>query len=152
VGELDSSGDAVRKSVTITIREGRDKDKSFRITEWPADKAEKWALRVLLGLGKGGVEIPPEVLQLGAAGILYAAGSQLLKLPSRLALKLAEELMECVERAEEKTTRSLVPEDIEDITTRLKLKAEVVKLTYGFFVPAAPQTSAQGGVSGASSR
>lgn len=133
----------LRKSITITIGEGRDKGKRFKITEWPATTAERWALRVLLGLGAGGIELPPEILQLGAAGILYAAGSQILKIPSRRALRLADELMECIERVEEKTTRSLVEQDIEDFTTRLKLKAEVVKLTYGFFLPAAPQTSAQ---------
>lgn len=133
-----------RNTLTVTIMEGRDKDKRFLLTEWPATRAENWALRVLLGLGKGGVEIPPEVMQLGAPGILYAAGSQALRIPSRLAIRLADELMECVQRVEDKLTRSLVEQDIEEVQTRLKLKAEVLKLTYGFFVPAVPPTLAPG--------
>ncbi len=132
-----------RKTVTLTITaEGRDKGKTFRITEWAADQAERWAMRVLLGLGKGGVEMPPEALELGAAGILYAAGAQVLRLPSRLALRLADELMECVQIVEPKLDRALVSEDIEEVATRLQLKGEVLKLTFGFFVAAAPRTSA----------
>lgn len=133
----------MRKTITITISDdGRDRGKKFHITEWPAARAEQWALRVLLGLGKGGVELPPEVLKLGAAAIVYVAATQIMRIPSRVALRLADELMECIERVEEKVTRSLVSEDIEEVATRLKLKAEVVKLTFGFFVPAAPPTSA----------
>jgi hypothetical protein len=140
-----------RKTITITISEGRDQGKRFKITEWAAWRAEQWAMRVLLGLGKGGVELPPEVLKLGAPAIVYVAASQIMRIPSRVALRLADELMECVERVEEKVTRSLVPEDIEEVATRLKLKAEVVRLTYGFFVPAAPPTSAPESGTGASS-
>ena len=109
-------------------------------------------MRALLGLGKGGVEIPPEVLELGAAGILYAAGTQLLKMPTRTALKLAGELMECVQICEEKLDRSLVENDVEEIATRLRLKGEVLKLTFGFFVPAARQKSQEASGSSTSSR
>lgn len=132
-----------RKSITITITEGRDTGKCFLITEPPATVAEQWVIRAALGLGKAGVEIPPEVLQLGAPAIVYLAGTQALRLPSRLALKLADELMGWVQRVEDKLTRSLVENDIEDVLTRLKLKGEALKLTFGFFVPAAPQPSAQ---------
>lgn len=130
-----------RKQVTIRAEEGRDRGKQFRITEWDAARAERWALRVLFGLGKGGVDLPPEILQLGAAAIVFAVGSQALRIPSRLALRLADELMECVERVETKAVRPLEPEDISEVATRLTLKKEVLKLTYGFFVPAALQTS-----------
>lgn len=133
-----------RKTLTITISEdNRDRKKSFLITEPSAIDAERWAMRALLGLGRGGVELPPEVLQMGAAGILFGAGSQALKMPTRLALRLADEVMSWVQIVEPKVTRSLVDEDIEEVTTRLKLKAEALKLTFGFFVPAAPQNSDQ---------
>jgi hypothetical protein len=131
-----------RKTVTITISEGRDKAKRFLITEWPERTIERWILRAVFGLGKAGVEIPPEVLQLGAAPIAYVIASQAIKLPSRLGVRLADELMECVQRAEEKLTRSLVDTDIEDFTTGLQLKSEVLKLTFGFFAFAASPTSA----------
>jgi hypothetical protein len=133
-----------RKTARLTISENnRDQGKTFLITEPSATDAERWAMRALLGLGKGGVELPPEVLQLGAAGILYAAGSQALRMPTRLALRLSDEVMSWAQIVEKKVTRALVDEDIEEVTTRLKLKAEALKLTFGFFVPAAPQSSDQ---------
>lgn len=131
-----------RKSTTITINEGRDKGKTYRITEWSAIQTERWILRAVFGLGKAGVDIPPEVLQLGAAPTAYAIASQASKLPSRLGLRLADELMECVQRVEEALDRSLVENDIEDVTTRFTLKGEVLKLTFGFFVNAASRSSA----------
>ena len=128
-----------RKTTVVTIKEGRDKGKSFRITEWPCTQIEDWILRAVFGLGKAGVEISPDILQAGAAPTAYVIASQAVKLPSRLGLKLAHELMECVQRVEEKLDRSLVENDIEDVTTRLMLKGEVLKLTFGFFVDAASQ-------------
>jgi hypothetical protein len=131
-----------RKKILVTIQEGRDAGKTFSINEWPASTTEDWILRAVFGLGKAGVEIPPEVLQLGAAPTMYAIASQANKLPSRLGVRLARELMECVKRVEEKLERSLVEQDIEDVSTRIKLKGEVLKLTFGFFVDAASRSSA----------
>ncbi len=131
-----------RKSITITISEGRDKGKSFLLTEPPCTQVENMVLRAVFGLGRAGVEIPPEILQLGAAPTAYAIGSQFSKLPWRLGLQLSAELMQCVQRVEEKIQRSLVENDIEDVATRLMLKGEVLKLIFGFFVPAASPNSA----------
>lgn len=130
------------KQTTVTITEGRDRGKRFLITEWPCIRSEHWIFRAIFGLGKGGVELPPEVLQLGAAAAVYAIGSQATRIPSRLGIRLADELMECVQIVEQNVTRSLVDQDIEDVTTRLRLKAEVLKLIFGFFVPAASPSSA----------
>lgn len=130
-----------RKHTTITITEGRDSGKQFSLTEWPASKTEQWILRAVFGLGKAGVEIPQEILQLGAAPTAYFIGMNAIKLPSRLGIRLANELMECVQKVEEKITRSLVENDIEDVSTRLKLKMEVLKLTFGFFGFVAPPNS-----------
>ena len=130
-----------RKTNTITLKQGRDAGKTFRITEWPAMKIEAWVLRGAFGLGKAGVEIPPQVMELGAAAIAYFIGTQVLKMPSRLGIRLADELMECVQRVEPKLDRSLVENDIEDFETRLQLKMEVLKIFFGFFVGAAFQMS-----------
>lgn len=129
----------MRKTITIEIKDGRDAGKRFKITEWPCMRIEHWILRAVFGLGKAGVEISPDILQAGSAPIAYAIASQAVKLPSRLGLKLADELMECVQRVEEKLDRSLVENDIEDVSTLLTLKGEVLKLTFGFFVSAASQ-------------
>jgi hypothetical protein len=132
----------MRKTSTITIKEGRDKGTKFLITEWPAVQIEHWIMRAYFGLGEAGVELPPEVLQLGAIGIAYAIASKAIQMPSALGIQLADELMECVQRVEEKMTRSLVDNDIEDVSTRLLLKLEVLKLTFGFFDFAAFLSSA----------
>lgn len=140
-----------RKQTTVTISEGRDKGKTFAITEWPCMQIERWILRAVFGLGRAGVELSPEVFTMGAAPVAYAIATQAIKLPSRLGLKLADELMQDVRIVEEKVTRPLVDSDIEDVSTRLKLKTEVLKLTFGFFGPAASPTSAPGESGAASS-
>ena len=129
------------KEIDVTITEGRDSGKTFRIKEWPALRTEHWIMRAVFGLGRAGVELPPEILSLGAAPTAYAIASQVMKMPSRLGVKLADELMECVTIVEPKATRSLVENDIEDFSTRLWLKGQVLKLTFGFFLPAASPTS-----------
>lgn len=130
------------KTLSVTIKEGRDSGKVFKITEWPATRVEDWALRGAFGLGKAGVEIPSQILELGAPAIAYFVGTQVLKMPSRLGIRLANELMECVKRAEDTMDRSLVEQDIEDYQTRFKLKMEVLKLHFGFFASAASRSSA----------
>lgn len=129
------------KELDVTVRDGRDRGKTYHIKEWPALRTEHWIMRLVFGLGRAGVEIPPEILNLGAGPTAYAIASQVHKLSSRLGVKLADELMECVTIVEPKVTRSLVENDIEDFSTRLWLKGEVLKLTFGFFVPAASPSS-----------
>jgi hypothetical protein len=139
------------KELDVSINEGRDSGKTFHLKEWPATRVEDWVLRAVFGLGRAGVEIPPEILQLGAGPTAYAIASQAIKMPSRLGVKLADELMSCVTIAEPKVTRSLVERDIEDFSTRLWLKGQVLKLMFGFFLPAAsPSLTPQ--ASGAPSR
>ncbi len=127
------------KEIDVTIKDGRDAGKVFHIKEWPAIRTEAWVLRAALGLGRAGVQIPPEILQMGAGPTALAIASQAMKIPSRLGLKLADELMECVTIVEPKVTRSLVANDIEDLSTRLWLKGQVLKVLFGFFADAAFQ-------------
>lgn len=122
-----------RKTTIVTIKEGRDADKVFRITEWPCLQTEHWIMRAWFGLGKAGVELPPELLSVGAVPIAYWIASHIHLMPSRLGIRLADEMMQCVTRVEDKLERSLVESDIEDVSTRLLLKKEVLKLTFGFF-------------------
>ena len=58
-----------RKVEYVTIdQEGRDKGKTFKITEMPALKAEKWATRAFLALAASGLDLPTDV-NAGMAGI-----------------------------------------------------------------------------------
>jgi hypothetical protein len=48
-----------RKERTVVIEtEGRDLGRTYLLREMPASQAEAWATRLLLALGKGGVEVP----------------------------------------------------------------------------------------------
>jgi hypothetical protein len=134
----------VLKELDVSPNAGRDAGKTYHLKEWPATRIEDWVLRAVFGLGRAGVEIPPEILSLGAGPTAYAIASQAIKLPSRLGLKLANELMECVTIVEPKVKRSLVENDIEDFSTRLWLKGQVLKLMFGFFLPADSPTLTPG--------
>lgn len=126
-----------RKSALVTINEGRDKNKTYKITEMPCTQVDRWIMRAVFGLGEVGIDLPPDLLTMGAAPIMYAIASQINKLPSKLGIELSDELMQCVEIVEDRLTRGLVENDIEDVATRFQLKKEVLKLIFGFFVPAA---------------
>jgi hypothetical protein len=102
--------------------EGRDKDKVFVLTELPASKAESWAMRAILALMAGGVELKWEVAE-----------------------PLLAEMWQCVQIMPDPSKthiiRNLIEEDIEEIATRVKLRAEVWKLHTGFLKAVAPSIS-----------
>jgi hypothetical protein len=138
----------MRKTKTIAIeREGRDKGKTFLITEMPAMQAEKWAARALLALGRAGVEVPEDAVAAGVAGIMSASFASLAKMPFADAEPLLDEMMLCVQLVPDPTktdamtqrpiARALIGEDIEEVPTLLKLRAEVAELHLGFSVTGA---------------
>jgi len=48
-----------RKTCRVTIdADGRDKGKTFILTELPALDIERWTVRLVLALGKNGVNLP----------------------------------------------------------------------------------------------
>ncbi len=126
--------------------EGRDKGKKFLITEMDADKAEAWATRILFALMKANVELPENFSGMGAAGLaelgLKAVGS----LTWESAKPLLDEMMEGIEIHPDpkhpQVKRAIMPEDMEEITTRLKIRVEVWKLNLGFLQAAVPLFSA----------
>ncbi|MFY1028179.1 hypothetical protein ACE4RU_10840 [Actinobacillus seminis] len=121
------------KTKTITIDKGRDAGITFKITEMPIAKADKWATRVLLALMSGGVQVPNA--SEGMLGIARIALSALKEIPEEKALPLLDELMDCVEIVTESgATRSvnLALGDIQDVTTLWKLRKEVVSLHIDF--------------------
>jgi hypothetical protein len=129
-----------RKSITLTIsEEGRDKGKVFQITEMPASKAEKWALRALLALAKSGVEIPEDAMDSGVAALLGIGIKALLRVNFVDAEPLLDELFDCVKFVpSQDITRILVEDDTEEIATRIKLRKEVIVLHMSFFTNVAP--------------
>lgn len=138
----------IQRVVTITDQ-GRDKGKQFLLTEMPADQGEWWAARALSVMGNAGVKVGAaegmsgmaavEASQ-GAATALFAMGLKLFPGVDMDALKpLMDELMACVQYKPPGDARLPVQElhsgplgQIEEITTRLRLRSELLELHLGF--------------------
>ena len=133
-----------RRELDITITdEGRDKGKTFRITEMSASQAERWAVRAFLALARSGVELPEEAHGAGMAGIAALGLQALSRVQFSEAEALMAEMFSCVmfvpkhAAGAELMPRRLIEEDIEEVTTRAKLRVEVLQLHTGFSLAAA---------------
>jgi hypothetical protein len=132
-----------RKELDITISApGRDQGKVFHITEMPASKAEKWAIRTMLALGKSGIEIPDDMAAQGMAGIASIGIRAMTNLNFEDAEPLLAEMFTCVKCVPDPTrpevTRTLIEDDIEEVATRLLLRKEILSLHIDFFTSVAP--------------
>ena len=127
----------MRKTKDVTIEaEGRDKGKTFRLTEMSAAQAEKWAVRAFQGLAKSGVALPDDFESAGLAGIAVLGFQALGGMDYSLVEPLMDEMMGCVQIKEPALVRALIGDDIEEIRTRLLLRAEVFELITGFSLAA----------------
>lgn len=146
------------RKVPIT-EENRDKGKVFVLREMSADAGEWWAVRALIVMGNAGVSLPNGVLESGMSGLAHmenikGAASALLAIGLRMmpgvdahALKpLLDEMMACVQyqppgghAAQELHEGEM--SQIEEISTRLKLRAELLELHLGFSLAAVASTT-----------
>jgi hypothetical protein len=137
----------MRKTIEIEIEsDDRDYGKRFLITEMAADQAERWAIRFGFALMNSGVDLPE--LDGGITGmsdLLKVGLKALAKVPYEKAEPLITEMMDCVQfmpdAKNKKIVRDLFENDIEEVTTRLKLKKAVFDLHTSFFTAAVPSTS-----------
>jgi hypothetical protein len=123
----------MRKVVTVTISdEGRDKGKTFVLTEMAASKAERWATRAILALTKSGADFPENATMADLAQVgMRALGN----VDFHEAEVLMDEMMACVQIQPDRNAsivRPLIEDDIEEVSTRFKLKMEVFALHTGF--------------------
>lgn len=130
----------MRKTSIVTIsEEGRDFGKVFLLTEMPAAKAEKWAIRAVLAAAKSGLDMPEGIEQAGMAGIAVLCLQALPHLNFYDAEPLLDEMFECVQCIPDakipNVVRPLIDDDIEEIKTRLRLRSEVLQLHVGFSIP-----------------
>lgn len=137
----------MRKTLTYTVTaEGRDKGKTFLITEMSAAQAEEWATRALFTAMNCGVEIPDELLKAGLSGLAALGIKSLAKVPFEMVKPLFDQMMECVriipDRSNPEFTRPLIDDDIEEVGTRLALRKATLDLHLDFFRTAAPSTQA----------
>ena len=129
----------MRKILHVTISDqGRDLGKTFVLTEMPASRGEKWGTKALIALTKAGIEVPDELMGSGMAGIaLYGINTLAsASITFEDVEPLLDEMMECVQIAPDprhlEVVRPLVEDDIEEIATRIKLRAEVFKMHVNF--------------------
>lgn len=132
----------MRRTKIITIaKEGRDKGKVFEITEMPAAQGERWAMRALLALSRGGASMPNEEIFGGMQSLAVIGLRALMQIDYADAEPLLEEMFSCLQVIPDPkkphVKRELVDDDIEEISTRVYLRAEIFSLHTGFSVPAA---------------
>lgn len=139
----------MRRTITVDITaEGRDRGKRFLITELPSTKAEKWAARAINALLASGIEIDDAVAASGLRGLAASGLASLASfkgVPWDLLEPLLDEMMTCVQivpdPARPAVIRPLIEEDIEELMTRLQLRAEWIDLHMGFSTAASFRTS-----------
>lgn len=143
-----------RKTCSFIATDGRDKGKRFLITEMSAYHSEEWAARALFAVMQSGVEVPDEVLSAGFAGVAAIGIKALTKVPFDLVKPLFDEMMSCVQYefapGQAGGARALLEGengDIEEVSTRLKLRKAVLELHMESFTAAAPSTQASGSAS-----
>lgn len=134
----------MRKTNTVTIpspekgKTNRDAGKVFLLTEMPATQGEIWATRALGAMARSGVEMPSDMENTGMAGIASVGIRALLTMDFLDAQPLLEEMMGCVQLVPDpkqpSVARALVESDIEEVTTRLYLRSEVIALHLGFSI------------------
>ena len=112
---------------------GRDADKVYRITEMPAVKAEKWALKALWAVASAGVDIPEDVTNAPLAKLAEFGLKALAKVPFHIVEPLLDEMLTCVEVLTDAGVRKLIADDFQDVKTILKLRKEVLSFHVDFF-------------------
>lgn len=132
----------MRRTKTVVIEtpdlENRDRGKTFLVTEMPAAQGEEWAFRALCAMAKSGVQLPDDYKSLGMAAIASLGFTALSGMQFGDAKPLLDEMMDCVKiivdpKQAAATTRNLIADDIEEISTRLLLRKEVFSLHTDFF-------------------
>ncbi|MGC0983489.1 hypothetical protein WKH15_02970 [Pantoea agglomerans] len=130
-----------RKELFYTETAGRDTGKVFYIREMSAAQAEWWAIRAGMAMARSGVDLPDNFADMGIAAMAGTGLKMVSQIPPAEAKPLLDELMECVQcvpdASNQNIRRRLIDDDIEEIATRLKLRAEVFKLHVDFFQAAA---------------
>lgn len=131
-----------RKTRTVVIddKTSRDCGKRYYIEEFPARRAEKWATKALLAMTNAGVDVPPEVVRMGAAAVLAVGMRALLTMGFMEAEPLLDEMMQCVQfvpdPAKPDLTLPLDDYNVEEVATLVKLREEVIDIHTGFSIAA----------------
>ncbi|HKT54279.1 MAG TPA: hypothetical protein VJP88_07490 [Caulobacteraceae bacterium] len=138
----------MRKSTIVTIeaqdgRENRDAGKRFKLTEMDAEAAEWWAVRALGAIQRAGFDMPQDVVESGMIGMAAVGLRSFMGAPIGEIKPLLDEMMGCVQiiMPAAPDGRALLPNDIEEVSTRVRLRDEVFKLHTGFSIATALLTA-----------
>lgn len=137
-----------RKTLRVTVTdEGRDKGKTFVLTELPADQAERWFIRAMLAMMQSGADISPEQLAGGAASFAALGVTALGGVAWPALEPLLDEMFECVGfapadiRLPPQSISAGLNSQIEEVKTRFALRVAVLELHLGFSLPGDTPTS-----------
>lgn len=128
-----------RKTKEVTIAaEGRDKGKTFILTEMSAVQAEAWAARALGAMARAGFDVPEDWTTMGLLTFKLVGMQAFLAAKWEDIEPLLAEVMACVAIKEHAFPdgRELVEADIEEVATRAHLRDEVLQLHLGFSIAA----------------
>jgi hypothetical protein len=132
-----------RRVLDVTVEaEGRDHGKTYRLTEMDAWAAEEWGFRALTVMSRSNSDLPVDVIQdatrgeggIGGLVAIAAYGVRaLISASFEEAKPLLDEMMACVRFIPSpQFERALLPEDTEEIATRLWLRDKIVEMHSGF--------------------
>lgn len=132
----------MRKTNDVIIPEWgeRDAGKTFRLTEMPALRAEKWAWRMFLAMKGTTAEVDPAIAALGMVGVAIRGLNSFLAADVRYEdiEPLLDEMFTCVSMIRDPrhpdAATPLSDSDIEEVKTRAWLRSEVLSLHVGFSV------------------
>lgn len=135
-----------RKTETLTISDdGRDKGKTFVLTEMPAIQGDRWAAQALSLIIKAGQDLPTGAAEAGMAGL---AAAPLTSLPVLQALQdpSLDAWWECVkyQHAPKHPLQTIFQGEacqIEEISTVSLLRMKVLEMHIGFFSQGSPSSS-----------
>lgn len=129
--------------------DNRDGGVTYLVTEMPSDRAEKWAFRALNALAASGIKIPDAGKAAGMAAVAGLAGEAFdgfRGIPFQQAEPLLDEMMACVQIIPDpRTTSEVYPHgrpraikqgDIQELSTRVLLRKEVLMLHVSFSMAA----------------
>lgn len=137
----------MRKTKIVQITDdNRDKGKVFLLTEMSAMQVEKWAARAFLAVTRAGVEVPPDLMGSGIAGLMTLGIKSLMAGLDFVDVEpLMDEMIGCVRfvpnfAKNPEVVRPLIADpanpdgdDIQEAATLLRLRAEVINLHVDFF-------------------
>lgn len=123
------------KTIIISDEKSRDNGKSFLVTEMDAESAEWWAIRVLQGLLGSNADVDIDIFSAPLSILARYAFIGLARIPAEQLKPLMDEMKPCVSvlLPDGKTSRPLLPGDIEEIFTWFELRKGVFEVLTGFF-------------------